>query len=490
MFRLLRLRPTRLGLPTGFRPPRAVGTFRSLRAPFSQGSGAGGGAGGGAGDGTGSGFRRKVLGTVGAVAVAGLIGYKGYRSHAYTPDGLKIIRVKYYDGSPRSEYTEVLGRRHGTYTEYHEGGGGKQKKTCSYKDGRLEGEYMEWNREGAMVQKSHYKDGKREGEYVEWDCKGTMVQKAHYKEGKLEGPYHKWHSNGIVAEEANYRDDRIWEGDYIRRYYDGTLREKGVYKDGKKSGLFTGWHLNGKVASESHHGDTGEQGERVEWHDNGIVRKRSHYKDGLQEGIETCWHRDGEKEQEGEYRGGKREGTFTCWHPNGRKKQVIEYRADNSEGIITWWDDKGTVVKRIEYQAGRPSKVLTLLDRQGRETVLPAGEITVWKLCNVGNDAYAYVQIRVPKEAKRVTPADSDGTYKGRVEYGTVISITGQYGGQYQKAWSFVQGPRTEYTVGQEVRPTFLNEDPGVECGEGINVHVHRDHCDQWIPKHYDYDDY
>lgn len=37
------------------------------------------------------------------------------------------------------------------------------------------------------------------------------------------------------------------------------------------------------------------------------------------------------------------------------------------------------------------------------------------------------------------------------------------------------------YKVGEKVEPDGFNNNLNEECGQGINVHLYQDHCDQWF---------
>ena len=128
-----------------------------------------------------------------------------------------------------------------------------------------------------------------------------------------------------------------------------------------------------------------------------------------------------------------------------------------------------------------------MYDDQFRNFVLEDGEIFVWKACKVvkpdGKKSAVYVKLFVPEDAKRVTPY-SRGCYKARVEYAVVFEIFDDDGNNYNSATSFVHENKTKhlvYTVGEIVRPDSFNPDPNVDCGAGINVHRHMDHCKIWF---------
>lgn len=80
----------------------------------------------------------------------------------------------------------------------------------------------------------------------------------------------------------------------------------------------------------------------------------------------------------------------------------------------------------------------------------------------------------------------SPGNFKARVAYAKVEQITDTEGNEYKEAKSAVyrgdlgyDGP--VYKVGEMVHPDGFDRNISTECGQGINVHMYRDHCDQWF---------
>ncbi len=62
-------------------------------------------------------------------------------------------------------------------------------RTCSYKNGQLDGELKQFSEKGKLIEVSHYKDGKKHGKEVRYDDKsGKELKRTYYKNGeKLKG---------------------------------------------------------------------------------------------------------------------------------------------------------------------------------------------------------------------------------------------------------------------------------------------------------------
>lgn len=167
---------------------------------------------------------------------------------------------------------------------------------------------------------------------------------------------------------------------------------------------------------------------------------------------------------------------------------VFEYLVDKKgrcQGIYrSWWIPDGELRAEYEMKDDIVVRVHQLTDK-GRDVVLPDGEIDVWKACRVrvGNETRnVFVQLRVPADARRVTPVDNRCHYTSRVSHGRVVSITDEAGENYLEAESFVfRGPSLRYRLDHIVRAHDFDPNPQNSHGAGLNVHRYRDHCRMWF---------
>jgi len=145
------------------------------------------------------------------------------------------------------------------------------------------------------------------------------------------------------------------------------------------------------------------------------------------------------------------------------------------------FDSKGSKISEFEYSFGKMVKMNINLDEKGRDCIVGEGEIFGWKACRTVGGIFVYVRLRIPKEAKRVSPFDIQRLYKSRAEYAFVEQIIDESGKEYKQANSFVHAQTAiSYVVGKIVRPSGYNPSPSEGCGEGINFHKYKDHCDAW----------
>ena len=65
------------------------------------------------------------------------------------------------------------------------------------------------------------------------------------KDGKKEGKWISWYKNGKKESEGTFKDGKK-DGKWTDWYENGQKKEEETYKDGVKDGLFTDWYENGK----------------------------------------------------------------------------------------------------------------------------------------------------------------------------------------------------------------------------------------------------
>jgi uncharacterized protein YjbI with pentapeptide repeats len=93
--------------------------------------------------------------------------------------------------------------------------------------------------------------------------------------------------------------------------------------------------------------------------------------------------------------------------------------------------------------------------------ILPDGDLIGWKKCNGG----VIAKLRIPSDAKR---SHAFGR-KCRAEFADVLEVFGAEFGVTD-----AHGPRTEYRVGQRVRPDKFSDNWQDECSNGIHFFITR----------------
>ena len=305
----------------------------------------------------------------------------------------------------------------------------------------MDGENKLWYENGCLNESCSYVNGKKHGQYKSWYENGNIKQSFEYVNEVIHGEYKSWHSNGFQDEISYYVNGRIHGIRKVLLIQDGVTEEC-EYVDGKRHGSCISYYNNGQMKN------------KYEYDNEKIV------------------------------------GAYSSWYINGSKRNESNYVNGHLDGKYLTFHWSGYPFEEYVYEQDKVIKVMSIKDTLGRETALDTDSIvTVWKACKANQNINVYVKLLLDKDTLRVTPKMTDCaryqcTYKSRVSCARVLEIIDERGHNYTECESFVHtGTKLKYIVGELVIPDGFNNDLNEECGQGINVHVYKDHCDLWFRK-------
>ncbi len=145
-------------------------------------------------------------------------------------------RAVLYDaeGNLKEEGMMLNGKKTGTWIVYHPGGEFPEK-VISYAEGNYNGPYYEFNERGQIKLRASYINNKLDGPWAAYSF-GRPTKKAGYKNGELEGTYMEFDMRtGKLQKEVNYKAGKQ-HGTY--RFYDpdGNVMVEYEYENGEKVG--------------------------------------------------------------------------------------------------------------------------------------------------------------------------------------------------------------------------------------------------------------
>lgn len=174
----------------------------------------------------------------------------------YSETGQKIADMTYHNG-------DLVGPLH-----YYDFGGHLQTTKLYDDDGNLYAfispqhpndtillkqkgsfEFDSFFADGSIAMKQAFRDGKVDGLLVRYNRNGTKMEEVHYAQGEYNGLMTDYYTDGKVREETPYRNDQI---NGIRREYfeNGKLKRKTSFKNDVEDGLDIYYNLDGTMKSE------------------------------------------------------------------------------------------------------------------------------------------------------------------------------------------------------------------------------------------------
>ncbi len=138
----------------------------------------------------------------------------------------------------------------GTKQEFVRDANGNVLESFHYvRDKILHGEYIRYNTDGGIRERSNYRNGVLEGTRILYYPSGQKEIEETYKQGIFHGPYFNFHENGLPSLEANYNNG-VMEG-HLKRYYpSGKILEVVTMQDNIENGPFKEYYENGNIEWE------------------------------------------------------------------------------------------------------------------------------------------------------------------------------------------------------------------------------------------------
>ena len=248
-----------------------------------------------------------------------------------------------------SLYTECYykhGMREGFYKEYDQKGNLKKiTKYVNDVEQVLEPDMKplivqhEYYPNGRVKREASFRDGKREGVWREFDEEGNVVNSQTYKKGALV-------SEGVVGTDGKRR------GDYKEFYSDSTLRAEGIFIDGLRSGEWKYYYHNGKVQEVGSYNEGEPDGLWVWYYDNGQKQIEEQFYKGQHNGPYKEYDAKGNVIVSGTYFDGMKNGKWT--EQIGDMRSQGEYRNDKQVGEWVSYYDNDIMAFRGSFNAGYP----------------------------------------------------------------------------------------------------------------------------------------
>lgn len=211
---------------------------------------------------------------------------------------------------------------------------------------------------------------KREGEWKEYR-KGKLYTKSFYKNDKLNGTTIVYDKNGLKEREISYLNG-IEHGER-REYYRGKLVSIRNLNSGKREGLSLSFYSSDTTATlykndfalKSYYLWTKKvkkiKTERIVINDsvyikkdyskNGNIKLKSKMLNGFKNGEITFYHNNGNLKETSIFKKGKRNGSITLFHSDGIQcKMKGQYISNKRNGKFIYYDTKGKKIRKEYYE--------------------------------------------------------------------------------------------------------------------------------------------
>ncbi|WP_320950414.1 phosphatidylinositol-4-phosphate 5-kinase [Fusobacterium sp.] len=231
--------------------------------------------------------------------------------YTYAIDGKNTDKGYYSDGKLAyiKELKIVKGEapiQNGKYIEYYKNG--QIKVQGYYKEGKRDGEFKAFLRNGKSAGSVIYKDGKiikstlinsmkdntsfsiltdinssSNSHEVVTDEFSNGLLKQYFtfnKKGLLDGESRQYYEEGDIKSISPFKNN-VADGVFISYYQNGNMKEKHAYKNGNEEGEGIFYYKNGKLEEKYFMKNGKLDGEAVNYFEDGKIKNKAIFKDGV-----------------------------------------------------------------------------------------------------------------------------------------------------------------------------------------------------------------
>ncbi|MCF8427345.1 MAG: hypothetical protein K9H61_09560 [Bacteroidia bacterium] len=229
----------------------------------------------------------------------------------------------------------------GTKTEYFE-----------LLDGKVEGKYIVYNRNGLLYKTTNYNKGLKEGLEIIYFVNSKKKAETNYSSNYKMGPFKIWNEAGTLIQKGTY--DTLYN----------KVRQKEEFVE-VLTGKYESYFENGAKAKQCTYIKGKLNGLNQEWYGNGKQKLAIEYKNGLINGKEESWYENGNKQFEGKsyreeglkgaYIKPNYEGKQIRYHENGKISSVQTYQNFLPNGIWLKYSQEGILIEQKAFENGQLS---------------------------------------------------------------------------------------------------------------------------------------
>ena len=316
--------------------------------------------------------------------------------YSYAIDGKNIDRGYYSDGKLAyiQELKIIKGQPpipNGKYIEYYKNG--QIKVQGNNKDGKRDGEFKAFLRNGKSAGSVFYKDGKiikstlvnsmrdnasfslvtdinynlNSNEIITDEFPNGLLKQyfIYNKNGLLDGESREYYEEGDIKTISHFKND-IPDGVFISYYQNGNIENKYAYVNGQANGECFSYYENGKL-EERYFLKNGEiDGEAFAYYPSGKLRGKEVQKLGKREGESIIYHENGNIKQKSTFKNDKREGDLFIYFPSGKLRQTEKYINGKIEGEVIEYYESGTIKEKAYFINDKQEKEHFFYDKKGK----------------------------------------------------------------------------------------------------------------------------
>lgn len=276
----------------------------------------------------------------------------------YDEKGNLLKITKYVDDVEQvlSPETKPLQMQHEYYPN------GRVKREASFRDGKREGTWREFDENGNVISSQIYKNGKlvqtgvmdtdgtRRGEWVELYPDSTLRAKGLFINGKRSGEWVFYYPGEKIEQQGNYKNG-LFDGTWTWYFPSGKLQRKEDFLDGILEGNYEEYDEKGNCIAKGSYFDGMKTGKWKE--QSGNETFEGEYRNDRQVGEWVSYYSNGKMAFKGSFKGGYPDGEHHYYYTNGRLRELQSYAGGIRNGVWKKYLDTGELFFEENYDQDR-----------------------------------------------------------------------------------------------------------------------------------------
>jgi antitoxin component YwqK of YwqJK toxin-antitoxin module len=244
----------------------------------------------------------------------------------------------------------------GLMEEFHPNG--KIKKLVTFANGKLNGDFFQFNELGDLQLSGSYVQDQKSGEWASYYDGGIKKSEFNYEEGLLSGITTNFYPDGTVSELVPLKSGQL-EGTFQSFYPTGVKQKEVQFEEGKENGPFLLYYPDGKVSAKGEFQKGSLNGIWEFFTTEGVLISKGNYQAGQKNGkwVEQFDAKSGFYSS-GDYLVGLKMGTWKVMSPDGFVHQEEKYFQDELMELSEFKTIEGELLESGKLTKGRGKRIL------------------------------------------------------------------------------------------------------------------------------------
>lgn len=240
---------------------------------------------------------------------------------------------------------------------------GKLEKIVNYDENRMEGKYRYFYDNGQVNVEGYYKNNLKSGVWTWYTKFGVRDMSGSFREDQQDGDWTYWYPTGELSYTAQYKMG-LKDGNWNYFYKDGSKFKKGSFKQDQKDGRWQTWYENGTLLMDGVYNNGKENGKWLNYWENGKLKNETTFKNGQMHGEWKSYSFKGTVKVTGFYKNGMKNKEWIDYFENGKQKDIVTYKVVKKKSRIKYGPMKG----HVTYESIKEGHAVSFSDKDFKKT--------------------------------------------------------------------------------------------------------------------------